>query len=801
MVLGELIVKIGANAKELFGALDETVTKLGETEEAVQSVADRMEQIGGPLTALSGTIIGIGGAAFASASKVGSFADEIFDLADQTGLSTTVLQEFRRVATVAGVGPDTLAQATIKLTTALSGAGEESKALEGAFAAIGVSARDAQGNLLPMDALLPNIITGLQGVEDTTTRNAIAADIFGRSWAELAPILSLSAEEFQGARAEAHELGLVIGTEALESADAFRLSIATLGERAGALTNHIGLLVIKVLELPDPILAGVGAIVGIGVAIGPVLLAGSALIKSWATITAAAPALSAAIAAVGGATGIGAILIAIGALVAAGTLIVQNWDDIKAFGKKAWDGTVKIVDGAIKKIADVFDWFMDSPVGQLIRSIGDLGSEVGRLFGILADKAIEQVQEMAAGVIEWTVDRLAPIGGWIKGRVIDPVVGFFGGLGSAVLRIVENMVTGIFDFMVGRFTKIVDGVKGQIDRVTNFFKGLSDELVGHSIVTDMVTEIGVQFDRMGGLMEAGSADAVDRSVLAFSGIEGSMSGVLERETRTIEDLIGDLGIKMPQGIQSALDKVSGVWGKIKSVLEVPLVTTLESSVEKWISFAKNVVDIVKLIWNEVGDLISKIGDFFKGLLGGGQQFAFGTGPTGGGGGGSGFPDIAPGTPTGISASDDLLIDLLEGSRAYWTIAKRQGEELLAAVGLIGRDVGLAAVTLAALETNVLLVVSVVNANLEATRAAAQAMHDQAVLQAQGNEILTQIAASSLETAANTRATTEAVRALRVSVAPGPSANAAQTSGSSINPETTLSQNADVAWVFRGGDLI
>jgi hypothetical protein len=411
-VVAELLVKIGVDTAALESGLADAAKSIGK-------IGDSMTEIGGQLTAgLTAPLLAVGAAALATAIKVGSLADELLDLVDQTGLSTTTLQEFRHVALTAGVPADTLANAAIKLTTALQGSGEQTKQLSGAMTELGVTLTDsATGGLRSMDDLLPEIIAGLQGMEDTTARNTIAADIFGRSWADLAPVLSLGADGMEAARAEAHELGLVLSEEGIESADAFRKQwetlkavlsasasqvgialIPTLTQLANVATEHLVPALVKTVDFVGDLVDGWNNLTpatrefltiaaGLAGAIGPILIVGGKLI---ALITALNPVVALAV-------------VAFGSIVAAGVAITENWNVISFEAKRLAEavGTqfMRLVDifNRVKEGTEIvvgfFQDMFDEIVGHSIVPdlIEAVQGEFGRLDVVMAGAAQKAV--------------------------------------------------------------------------------------------------------------------------------------------------------------------------------------------------------------------------------------------------------------------------------------------------------------------------------------------------------------------------------------------------------------------------
>lgn len=623
MVVADLLVRIGVDLKDLEGGLAKGAGVVDSFGASITAAGERATAAGSAMSVgLTAPILAVGAGLVAASLNVGAFADELLDLVDQTGLSSTKLQEFAHVATVAGVDSDTLAQAAIKLTTALSGGGDDTLQLRDAMGALGISTRDVNDNLIPMDKLLPDIIGALQETEDVTTRNALAGDIFGRSWADLAPILALGAEGFAAASAEAHELGLVLSEEALTSADAFRLQVDNLKASTSAAALQLGVAFLPILTqlatflqttavpaivavvgmfdaVPEPVLLGAAAVAGLVAAIGPLLLA-------FGTAVQLLPVLTAGFAVLTGPVGLATAAIA--ALVVGGVALVANWDKIETATSKAWKAITGLVERSVDAIADKFDWFL-GPVGDLIASVAGLVTEVGGLFGDLAMVGITKVTELGTAVVRQLVDNLAPLARWMSERIFAPVIAGFDALKTNVVRLAALLFEGVREWLVNKFTAIVDGIKAHLDRVTEFFAGLRETLVGNSIVVDMVTEIGGEFTRMGGLMETETESGVSATVTKFSGLTGALTGIVGAEATGVLGKLGDFKGDVVPAIGGVLDAIKGKWDTVKSIITTPLAEGIAGALGEWSTFAEGFIGIISGIWNRIGKFIDKLIEF------------------------------------------------------------------------------------------------------------------------------------------------------------------------------------------------
>lgn len=115
-------------------------------------------------------------------------AKTLRNLSQTTGLSTESAQKWDHVLRSVGSSLESasgdLSGLQQKMSEAATGSGEAAEL----FAALGVSVKDTSGALKTTDQLLPELISSLQEMEDTTQRNAIASKLLGSTGSALIPI-------------------------------------------------------------------------------------------------------------------------------------------------------------------------------------------------------------------------------------------------------------------------------------------------------------------------------------------------------------------------------------------------------------------------------------------------------------------------------------------------------------------------------------------------------------------------------------------------------------------------------------
>jgi hypothetical protein len=182
------------------------------------------------------------------AVKTGEYADKLLDLEQITGLTTTKLQEYEHVAREAGVSFEgfvgIISKFQGRMPQLIDGQGRAAETMD----ELGVSIKNSDGSIKNINNLFPELLEKLHSVDDITQRNALAQQLFGRTMADLAPILSLSAEEIANITAEAHDMGLILDKEAIDKANKFRISMEKLKARITGAGRELALGFIPIIR-------------------------------------------------------------------------------------------------------------------------------------------------------------------------------------------------------------------------------------------------------------------------------------------------------------------------------------------------------------------------------------------------------------------------------------------------------------------------------------------------------------------------------------------------------------------------
>lgn len=128
-----------------------------------------------------GAAAGVAAAAFAALGlRAANIADELQDLADVTGISSSALLNFKQSIIEAGGKADSFSTIAGKLNVNIGEAFNGNEKLRKSFDQLGVSVTDSNGSLRDSGAILQDVISRLAGIQDPAERSARAVDLLGK---------------------------------------------------------------------------------------------------------------------------------------------------------------------------------------------------------------------------------------------------------------------------------------------------------------------------------------------------------------------------------------------------------------------------------------------------------------------------------------------------------------------------------------------------------------------------------------------------------------------------------------------
>lgn len=372
----------------------------------------------------------------ASAVAFAKLGSQLDDIAARTGLTVEAFSELSFLAQQAGAGSGTLEKSFRRMAVILAEAGSGSATASDALATIGVRLEELQG--LTPDEQFARLADGIAAVEDPSIRAASAMEIFGRSGAELLPLLRGGSASIAALRREAQLLGVSFNGADAAIADRLGDTLDAIGIQARFAFLELGASIAPVMldavQRVSRVLGGViawlranrelvASVFAVGAAITVV---GSGILALGATFIAAGLA-------------VGGVSLALGAIVSVAKLAAAAVAGAFAFiASPIGLATVAIV-GFVAAVvaAGAFIVARFTPALDLLASrLGALRETLGSTVGGLADALLAGDVPLAAQIL-WSGVRLAFDEG--RNAVLDSTLGLVGSIASAWLTLTTRL--------------------------------------------------------------------------------------------------------------------------------------------------------------------------------------------------------------------------------------------------------------------------------------------------------------------------------------------------------------------------
>lgn len=167
-------------------------------------------------------------------------ADEMSKSALRAGVTTEELSRLAWAGELSDVSLGALTTSMARLSSVMAdvarGGAKDTKAV---FDAIGISVTDADGQLRSTAEVMPELADVMAGMTNGAERSALAIKLFGRSGADLIPLLINGGAGLRAMADEADHLGKTISTQTGRGAEQFNDTLT----RIGAVVDGVGLKV------------------------------------------------------------------------------------------------------------------------------------------------------------------------------------------------------------------------------------------------------------------------------------------------------------------------------------------------------------------------------------------------------------------------------------------------------------------------------------------------------------------------------------------------------------------------------
>ncbi|MFC7515099.1 hypothetical protein ACFQUU_08795 [Herbaspirillum sp. GCM10030257] len=244
--LGSLVVKLALEYAQYTQGLNKA------DQEALKFAQNAQKHFDMVTSAVGGFVGGVvTGAASAAAAylTIGSAIDQvnqsiqrmdaIENLSQRLGIARDKLQEFSYMAKMSDSSLDGLATGAKKLSVLMAEAAGGSEEAQKKFKGIGVSATDSNGKLRDSGEVMADIADKFEGMKNGAGKTALAIELFGKSGADLIPMLNGGGKAMREAAEEARKFGLVVSDEAIIAAADFGDNLDRLGSIVEGTFNQL----------------------------------------------------------------------------------------------------------------------------------------------------------------------------------------------------------------------------------------------------------------------------------------------------------------------------------------------------------------------------------------------------------------------------------------------------------------------------------------------------------------------------------------------------------------------------------
>lgn len=225
----------------------------------IKDVGDKADGLGSKLIGGLGTaakwgagIVAAGTAAGAALFGVSvSAADalgDIDDMSQKLGLSTKAFQEWDYILKMNGTSIENMSGGIKTLTQRMEESVSETGEGYEAFKKLGIAVTDNNGELKSQEEIFSATIEALQGVSNQTEKASLATTLLGRSGQELMPLLNSEKGSIQELAQEAHNLGLILSEETIQSGAEFGDNLDKMKSSLATVKNEIGVALMPVFN-------------------------------------------------------------------------------------------------------------------------------------------------------------------------------------------------------------------------------------------------------------------------------------------------------------------------------------------------------------------------------------------------------------------------------------------------------------------------------------------------------------------------------------------------------------------------
>lgn len=238
--LGDMGEEAGRAGEDVAGAGDEAEDAGAKFEAFATIAVDSLKAIALATTAVIAGATAVGKSIADLANETGKYGDEIDKESQKLQLSAETYQKLDYALQRNGSDIGQVSKAIKTITGDLA---DFQNGVEGAsdkYEALGISLTNTDGSMKKTEEVLIDSLNALANMTDETQRNAMAQDLFGRSYAEMLPLLNAGGDSLKELMQEAEDYGMVMSDEAVKASAEYSDSLLKLKGTFTGVKNSIG---------------------------------------------------------------------------------------------------------------------------------------------------------------------------------------------------------------------------------------------------------------------------------------------------------------------------------------------------------------------------------------------------------------------------------------------------------------------------------------------------------------------------------------------------------------------------------
>lgn len=226
-------------------AVKKSTDKLSAFERTTGKVGRSMTKAG---AAMLGASAAVGGSILAVGKSTADYAGDMYDMARGTGMGVEAFQKLAYAGRMSGVETEKLSASLVKFDRMVAEAAGGNKTYMQTFEDLGIKIKDSTGKLRQPNEIFEDVADIFHNTEDGIGKTALAVELFGKSGADLIPMLNDGKDGLKAFYAEAERLGLVLSDEAIAKGDAFSDQLEQIGLQIKGAKLQLGTALIPALS-------------------------------------------------------------------------------------------------------------------------------------------------------------------------------------------------------------------------------------------------------------------------------------------------------------------------------------------------------------------------------------------------------------------------------------------------------------------------------------------------------------------------------------------------------------------------